>query len=71
MIAWMTVDGVQTEIQLRWTLSFHLEKMTSLAAVEISIGHPEEIVNQFALQKMSLKEGRGSDSRLTQTLFFV
>ena len=61
MIVWMTEDGVQTGIQLRWTLSFHLEKMTSLAAVEISIGHPEEIVNQF-VQKMSLKEGRGSDS---------
>ena len=71
MIVWMTLDGVQTEIQLRWTLSFHLEKMTSLAAVEISIGHPEEIVNQFALQKMSLKEGRGSDSIEINTDFFL
>ena len=70
MIVWMTVDGVQTEIQLRLTLSFHLEKMTSLAAVEISIGHPEEIVNHF-VQKMSLKEGRGSDSIEINTDFFL
>ena len=70
MIVWMTVDGVQTEIQLRWTLSFHLEKMTSLAAVEISIGDPEEIVNHF-VQKMSLKEGRGSDSIEINTVSFL
>ena len=46
--------------------------MTSLAAVENSIGQPEEIVNHF-VQKMSLKEGRGSNSIevLTLALFFV
>ena len=42
-----------------------------LSAVEISIGHPEEIVNHFVLQKMSLKEGRGSDSIEINTDFFL
>ena len=41
-----------------------------LPAVEISIGHPEEIVNHF-VQKMSLKEGRGSDSIEINTDFFL
>ena len=42
-----------------------------LPAVAISIGRPEEIVNQFALQKMSLKEGKGSDSIEINTNSFL
>ena len=71
MMVWMTVDRVQTEIQLRWTLSFHLEKMTSLAAVEISIGHPEEIVNHLCKRCHSRRAEDQIQSRLTLTFSFV